>query len=206
MPDTDKREEIRRVASQCFAHFGFSKTTMDDIGRQVGLNKASLYYYYKNKEAIFCEIIEAEGEAFLADLKEKIHPLDGWDQKIQAYLLERQRYFQQTTNLHKLSVKTADQLQFQPMFRELADRFAKGEVSLINKILDQALEAGQIRESDTERTARVILSVANSLKNEHMGIRKTDLTMDDAVFKSIEEDTRFAVGLILDGLSCQTLG
>ncbi|HCY85469.1 MAG TPA: hypothetical protein DHV36_10080 [Desulfobacteraceae bacterium] len=204
MPDSDKREEIRRVASQSFAHFGFSKTTMDDIGRQVGLNKASLYYYYKNKEAIFCEIIEAEGEAFLAGLKEKIRTRDGWDQKIQAYLLERQRYFQQAANLHKLSVKTADQLQFQPMFRELADRFAQREVSLIRDILNQALDLGQIRETDTLKTARVILSVANSLKNEHMGIRKTDLAMDDDVFKSIEEDTRFAVGLILDGLSCQS--
>ena len=203
MPDSDKRKEIRKAASQSFAHYGFSKTTMDDIGRQVGLNKASLYYYYKNKEAIFCEIIETEGAAFLAGLKEKTDKIPSWNEKIQAYLLERQRYFQQTVNLHKLSVKSAEQLQFQPMFRELAGRFAAQEADLIRDILDLAFEKGQIRKTDTARTARIILSVANSLKQEHMGIQQGSLILEKTDFKTIEEDTRFAVELILDGLTLQ---
>lgn len=200
MPDSDKRDEIRKAASERFAHYGFSKTTMDDIGRQVGLNKASLYYYYKNKEAIFCEIIEAEGTDFLNGLRKKISGLPGWDNKIQAYLLERQQYFQRAINLHKLSIKTAEQLRFQPLFRELADRFAQGEAVLIREILDAARESGSIREADTLKTARIILSVANSLKHEHLGNVRTPPAIDTRTFRTIEEDTRFAVDLILDGL------
>lgn len=200
MPDSEKREEIRSAASRSFAHYGFSKTTMDDIGRQVGLNKASLYYYYKNKEAIFCEIIEAEGKSFLKGLRQKIETRSKWDEKIQAYLLERQRYFQQTINLHKLSVKTAEQLQFQPMFRELADRFAEQEADLLKKILDRACQDGFIRDTDTGKVSRVLLSIANSLKQEHMGTRHGNLSLEKTDFDEIEETTRFAVELILNGL------
>ncbi|MCG8689361.1 MAG: TetR/AcrR family transcriptional regulator [Desulfobacterales bacterium] len=201
MPDSDKRHEILKAASHCFAHFGFSKTTMDDIGGMVGLNKASLYYYYKNKEAIFCEIIEQEGKGFIAGLKEKIETLTDWDEKIQAYLLERHKYFQQTVNLHNLSIQTAEQLKFQPIFRELAIRFLNRETDLIKEILDQALAKHAIQEVDTKKTASIILSVSNSLKNEHLHDLKTGIdpgALDK--LQAIEENTRFAVGLILNGL------
>ncbi len=200
MADSEKRKEILGAAGQCFARFGFSKTTMDDIGSMVGLNKASLYYYYKNKEAIFCEIIENEGENFLFSLKKKISTLSGWDRKVQTYLLERRRYFRQTTNLHNLSVQTAEQLKFQPMFRTLADRFANRESDLITQILDQALEEGYIRGVDTKKTASIILSLANSLKNEHTGRQNPGRVPDESDLKIIDEDIRFAVELILAGL------
>lgn len=200
MVDSEKRKDILKAAGQCFARFGFSKTTMDDIGNLVGLNKASLYYYYKNKEAIFCEIIEQEGEKFISSLKEKINDLPGWDKKVQAYLLERRRYFLQTSNLHNLSIQTAEQLKFQPMFRALANRFSDRESDLITGLLNQALEEGDIRKVDTKRTASIILTLANSLKNDPRGRQKMELDQDESDIRIIEEDTRFAVGLILDGL------
>jgi len=203
MADLGKRQKIIKAAGQCFARFGFSKTTMDDIGNMVGLNKASLYYYYKNKEAIFCEIIDDEGENFIAALKEKISDPPEWDKKIQAYLLERHRYFRQTMNLNNLPIQTAEQLKFQPMFRTLADRFANRESDLINEILAQALAQGHIRRVDTKKTASIILSLANSLKNGQSGRHNPELIPDESDFKIIEEDTRFAVGLILDGLRCR---
>jgi len=197
MADSEKRKKILRAAGQCFARFGFSKTTMDDIGSMVGLNKASLYYYYKNKEAIFCEIIEDEGERFISALKEKISDLPGWDKRIQAYLLERRRYFQQTTNLHNLSGQATEQLKFQPMFRTLANRFSDRESDLIKDILDQAVEKGCIRRVDTKKTASIVLALANSLKT---GRQPTGSPQDETDFKRVEEDTRFAVELILQGL------
>lgn len=47
------REEILNGARELFERFGFKKTTMEDIARQIGKSKSSLYYYYKTKEEIF---------------------------------------------------------------------------------------------------------------------------------------------------------
>ena len=63
MDTSPKKQEILKAASECFARFGYEKTTLDDIGKMVGLNKASLYYYYKNKEDIFAEVVLQAGDS-----------------------------------------------------------------------------------------------------------------------------------------------
>jgi Transcriptional regulator len=51
------REEILQGARQLFERFGFKKTTMEDIAKQIGKSKSSLYYYYKTKEEIFEAVV-----------------------------------------------------------------------------------------------------------------------------------------------------
>lgn len=51
------REEILVGAKELFERFGFKKTTMEDIAKQVGKSKSALYYYYKTKEEIFEAVI-----------------------------------------------------------------------------------------------------------------------------------------------------
>jgi AcrR family transcriptional regulator len=200
MPETNKADAIRKAASNCFAHYGFAKTTMEDIGRMVGLNKASLYYYYKNKEAIFCEIIRQESDLFLTSLKKKVARITLWDEKIQTYILERQRHFQKMENLHKLSIKTSKQLQFQPLFLDLLKQFNVQETRIISDILAQAIHEAQIQKIDPLETARIILSVIYGIKQQQMLLENDNLTLARFDFEQVEEQTRFAVALILNGL------
>jgi len=51
------REDILRGASELFERYGFKKTTMEDIARQIGKSKSALYYYYKTKEEIFEAVV-----------------------------------------------------------------------------------------------------------------------------------------------------
>lgn len=51
------RDEILNEARELFKRFGFKKTTMEDIARQIGKSKSSLYYYYKTKEEIFEAVV-----------------------------------------------------------------------------------------------------------------------------------------------------
>ncbi|ULT26448.1 TetR/AcrR family transcriptional regulator [Sphingobacterium sp. E70] len=64
------KERIGQAAMECFERYGLEKTTLDDIAKAVGLNKTSLYYYYKNKEDIFIEVAIREGESFINTLQQ----------------------------------------------------------------------------------------------------------------------------------------
>jgi AcrR family transcriptional regulator len=57
------REEIITGARELFERFGFKKTTMEDIARQIGKSKSALYYYYKTKEEIFEAVVLTDIEA-----------------------------------------------------------------------------------------------------------------------------------------------
>ncbi|WP_205510674.1 TetR/AcrR family transcriptional regulator [Longitalea arenae] len=66
------REEILNGARDLFERFGFKKTTMEDIARQVGKSKSALYYYYKTKEEIFEAVILNDIEASQAKVAEAV--------------------------------------------------------------------------------------------------------------------------------------
>ena len=56
--EKDRRAEIIEAAQKRFALNGYSPTSMDDIAKDVGINKASLYYFFEGKEQIFEAIIK----------------------------------------------------------------------------------------------------------------------------------------------------
>jgi AcrR family transcriptional regulator len=66
------REEILNGAKDLFERFGFKKTTMEDIAKQIGKSKSALYYYYKTKEEIFEAVILNEIETTQAMVAEAI--------------------------------------------------------------------------------------------------------------------------------------
>ena len=57
MPDRNKRDEKRdaiiRGAHAQFRIYGYRKTSMEDIARELGISRASLYSYFENKDEIF---------------------------------------------------------------------------------------------------------------------------------------------------------
>ncbi len=49
------KEEILKTATELFLDQGFKSITMDDIAREMGMSKKTVYTFYKNKEQIISE-------------------------------------------------------------------------------------------------------------------------------------------------------
>lgn len=72
------REKILSTAKELFANQGFKSTSMADIALQVGITKAALYYFFKNKEGLYGAIVhDALDVAYerLADAASHSHAL-----------------------------------------------------------------------------------------------------------------------------------
>ncbi|MEN6328784.1 MAG: TetR/AcrR family transcriptional regulator [Methanobacteriaceae archaeon] len=48
-----RRRDIIKAAEKVFFAKGYDRVTMDEIAREAEVNKALLYYYFKNKETLF---------------------------------------------------------------------------------------------------------------------------------------------------------
>lgn len=55
---TNKRERILRAAEKEFALRGFEGARVDRIATAAGLDKASLYYYFRSKQEIYNSVLE----------------------------------------------------------------------------------------------------------------------------------------------------
>lgn len=46
------RDQIVEAARECFAHYGYDKTTVADLAREIGFSKAYIYRFFESKQAI----------------------------------------------------------------------------------------------------------------------------------------------------------
>jgi TetR/AcrR family transcriptional regulator, cholesterol catabolism regulator len=55
----DIRKQIMLKAESMFMRLGIKSVSMDDIARELGISKKTLYQYFENKEALILQAIEA---------------------------------------------------------------------------------------------------------------------------------------------------
>ena len=63
------REKILAAAVQLFAQYGYHAATMRDIARISGIQAASIYYHYANKQALLVEIMDTHMRDLNANLQ-----------------------------------------------------------------------------------------------------------------------------------------
>jgi AcrR family transcriptional regulator len=192
-----RKEVILKAAGECFARYGYEKTTLDDIGKLVNLNKASLYYYYKNKESIFTEVILLESERYIQSLQARVAQLNACDEKIIYYLIERLKYYQQVINLHQLSIKTLQGVE--PLFHELYQQVMEKEEAFIARLLDECIKTEYYQKTNTKLIAKSLLTVADAIKHKNMQQANVQFA-SEVNYSQIETEITFIINLILNGL------
>lgn len=60
----DRREDLLVAAARRFVADGLRRTTMEDIAREAGAGKATLYRHFANKDAVIDALLEREAQRF----------------------------------------------------------------------------------------------------------------------------------------------
>ena len=201
MAGTEKKQQLKekigKAAMQCFAKYGLEKTTLDDIGRAVGLNKASLYYYYKNKEDIFLDVALHEGKTFVEDLQQQTVKKKGVDKRLLFYVQERMNYYKQVLNMHKVGAETLTRIL--PTFFKLYEGVLQQEETFILSLLKEGIKQEEIKKTDTELLAKTLINLSDALK--HHQEQQSVLKQLDAVdYSEAVTQMKFIVQLIFNGL------
>jgi AcrR family transcriptional regulator len=187
------KKKIGKAAMQCFAKYGLDKTTLDDIANAVGLNKASLYYYYKNKEDIFLETAIEEGKEFLTQLQQKTLAKKGIRNVIWFYLQSRFTYYANVLNMNRVSVATLNSIL--PRFFELYDDMIKLEKQFLKQLIDKAIDDGSLKKMNSTKIASLLINISDALKHsvEQKCILRGENNID---YGQSIDDMKFFVSLI----------
>lgn len=74
--DSSKRQEranrILDAATALILRWGYNKTTIDDIARQAGVAKGTIYLHWKTREELFVALIKRERVALGEDFRQRI--------------------------------------------------------------------------------------------------------------------------------------
>ena len=67
----ERRQKILAAASNHFSRIGFYKAELDQIAREAGVGKGTIYRYFKNKHDLYLSTIEFELANLLSYIEEK---------------------------------------------------------------------------------------------------------------------------------------
>ncbi|MFW9994202.1 MAG: TetR/AcrR family transcriptional regulator [Candidatus Odinarchaeota archaeon] len=197
----EKKKQILAAAKECFVRFGYKKTTLDDIGRKIGLNKASIYYYFKNKEEIFTTIVLSEFEQFTSKLRQDISEDMSCDQKVLIYFRDRHGFWSHNSMIQAL-IGYIDPEKAQ-LFREagieLYMKIEREEKSFIASILQNCIKIGQIKECNVEQISDFLFALVDGIKEKHMRFSDTVLLTPSGNEVMIKE-AETALSIFLNGL------
>jgi AcrR family transcriptional regulator len=68
--DPAKRNKILEGARIVFSRMGFDAANMNDVTREAGVSKSTIYVYFANKEELFVELIARERDALFGNLRD----------------------------------------------------------------------------------------------------------------------------------------
>lgn len=188
----EKKQMILNAATECFSQLGYDKTTLDDIGGKVKLNKASLYYYYNSKEDLFCDVIYAEAQRFREEVRNKLHTFRTAEEKVIFFLSERTKFYKRIKHLQEITTDVVKRIE--PIFNTLRQGILNEERSLLKDVLEEGIQRGEINRTDSGKLSEVLLKVASAFKVQQNG---TDVAHAEA---AAIEDIRFTTRLILRGV------
>jgi len=162
----EKKSEIRSkillAAQEVFNRYGYGKTTMDDIAREMGKGKSSIYYYFTSKEDIFKAVIEKEILLMKSRILEEIGQNKDPREKLKAYVVGRMNGLKNLKNLYNvLRTEFTTNREFVDQTRQQTDR---EEINIVTGILDKGVEDGIFHLEDTLLTSLAIVTALKGME------------------------------------------
>ncbi len=160
--NSEKIDGIIQAAQNVFGQYGFEKTSMNDIARELNYSKASLYYYFQDKESLFRAVIQKEQKEFLRLLKEIIKKPIPAQEQLNEYAILRHNYFSVFLNLSKLRQKEA--VARKSFMHAIITDIRDQEIKLVSRIFSKGIEDKEFRELDPLRTTLLFMDLMKGLR------------------------------------------
>src|SRR5512136_74981 len=72
MDDSAQKEAIADAFKKHFNHFGFKKTSVDDISDDLHISKKTIYQYFNTKEEIFYYVVSQIARQYLKRMDKEL--------------------------------------------------------------------------------------------------------------------------------------
>lgn len=187
------RDQILDATDRIMARYGFRKMTMDDLAREAGLGKRTIYLHFANKEDVGLSSIGRVVEAVHERLSQLAASNTDPTQKLREMLVVRvmgriesiKNYYHSLDELFEV---------VRPAYMARRKAYFDREVELLSSVLREGKDKGDFQLLSPETTASTLMLATNAFLPYSLSVR--ELGQPEA----IEERLRTMVDLLLRGL------
>lgn len=142
-PTGDRRSALLDAAVRRFVAVGITKTTMEDIAREAGAGKATLYRHFRNKQAVVEALVERENRRFERTLREAAEAADTPTAAVEAAFVAALGFLRAHPMLNKSLAEEPDVLL--PYLTLRTGPVAHSTIRLLGELIETGQQAGVFR-------------------------------------------------------------
>jgi|SRR5690554_773422 len=198
-----KRQEILDAAIYRFSHFGVTKTTMSEIASDLSISKASLYYYYADRNSLFAAVFDRVIGEVTDEINTRMdHGLGADPYRAMAYVLDTRIAF--LTKHYKLLEDLGSYgHEFPEPIQEAIARGRAEELAIIRRVLAAGVESGKLRIQDLDETASIFFYAIVGMRFAVLRMAKIDFFPTQEEFDRILVLQKKLVVILLYGLAAK---
>jgi AcrR family transcriptional regulator len=148
-----RQTEIMNAARTVFARKGFARGIIDEIAKEAGVAKGTVYLYFSSKKEIYRAVLDYDMNVLKQTVLERIDRAAGLRDKIRAFTLARLEHSDEKRDFLAIMDTEPGALNFT---RNQYRNWLKEPVVHLAAAIEDASRRGEIRDISAERTAWAI--------------------------------------------------
>lgn len=193
---------ILDAAKRHFASMGYSKSTMDEVAADLGMSKASLYYYFPTKEAVFRAVVLREQNEFIVHADGILASTLPAREKLVKYVTLRLDLTARLMTLHRNDQNAWHDVH--PVFSELFAAFEVVEQRCLVAIFKEGAASKEFTLAKPKAMAALLLHVLQGLRLRLVKITK-NAPEQQAELKEWREESLLFAKTMLDAITTKTV-
>lgn len=159
-----RRGRIIEAAKRLFLRYGYKKTTLDDIAREAGVGKATLYHYVSGKEELLEELVDALLTQFSARLDAVLAADCTSQERLSHYAEAWLAHHRETQEASPMTPE--ERMEQFPNMHRFIRRFHMKEHKVLSAVLREGIERGEFRSVDADRVATLLVAAFKGMVAE----------------------------------------
>ncbi len=137
-----KREKILDAAHQRFLHYGYSKTTMNEIAGDLSMSKALLYYYFPDKSQLYVAVMQKVAGDYLKILQSRVNTFTNLKEAF-VFQIDTQHNFI-VTNYNFFDFFRLNEQNLPDAIWQIVEQVHQSEIDLLVNAINTEAEKGNI--------------------------------------------------------------
>ncbi len=166
----ENKERILRTGWELFQKKGYRGVTMDDLCQQCRLTKPTLYYYFKDKEDVFVQVLRAKLESFHASIDQAGTLAERLEAVARAML-------ENFETEYTLFIRDCEHLKDPANLAAIRSAFRSELFHPLAALMQNGIARGELRGENGQTLTLLFLGVINNFigKEAEMGVSPSEL-------------------------------
>src|ERR1700730_11755590 len=139
-----RHKEILEAARRIFASLGYAGTNVEEIAKEAGMAKGTVYLYFKSKEEVFAAVLASDWECLTHKTIEGMSAAKTFEERLTVFLNLRLAYLQHNRDFLRIYIaEFGGRGSHSALISEVIDKLFWRSIDFMRQCLEQAIAQGE---------------------------------------------------------------